>query len=137
MRARRAVRNILLTAAFAAGAVLVAPAAPASAVAYCDIGLVWQNAYVPGNGDLPFSPNCISAQGAGPNGAVQTLQLNLRDCHRKALDPDGHFGPITRRALTDVQKDLRIRADGVYGPQTARAMSHQIVGGGGCKKITF
>jgi hypothetical protein len=37
-----------------------------------------------------------------------------------------------------VQQALHIADDGVYGPQTARAMSHVIVSGGGaCKRITF
>jgi peptidoglycan hydrolase-like protein with peptidoglycan-binding domain len=129
-------RTILATVALAAAGVLVTPASPAAAVPYCDIALVWQNAYVPGE-SASLRPNCMMAQGAGPNGAVQNLQYSLRECHHMTIATDGEFGPQTKRVLTAVQSSLGIAADGVYGPQTARAMSHRIVGGGGCTRITF
>jgi peptidoglycan hydrolase-like protein with peptidoglycan-binding domain len=132
----RRTTTILATIALAAAGVLVTPAGPAAAAPYCDIALVWQDAYVPGDG-ASLRPNCVMAQGAGPSGAVQNLQYSLRECHRMTIATDGEFGPQTRRVLTAVQASLGIAADGVYGPQTARAMSHRIVGGGGCKRITF
>jgi hypothetical protein len=134
---RRTVRNVLVTAAFAAAGVLVAPGASAAIpIKYCDAGIVWQDAFVRGNSELPLSPNCHMQQGGGGVNAVQTLQSSLRDCHGKNITVDGIFGPRTRQALVEVQRALRIAADGMYGPQTARAMSHTKVGGG-CKRITF
>ena len=134
---RRTVRNILVTAAFAAGGVLVAPGtSTAVPIQYCDAGIVWQDAFVPGNGDLPLSPNCHMQRGGGGVNAVQSLQSSLRQCHGKNIAVDGSFGPRTEQALMDVQRALRITVDGKYGPQTARAMSHTKVGGG-CKRITF
>lgn len=130
-------RTILAAVALTAAGVLSPLGAPsAAAVTYCDAAIVWQNAYVAGNSST-LHPNCISSQGAGPNNAVSSLQLSLRDCHRRTIGVDGHFGPETKRVLASVQASLGISADGVYGPQTARAMSHRIVGGGGCKRITF
>jgi len=127
--------TILATIACAAAGVLAVPAGPAAAAPYCDIALLWQNAHVPGD-SAALRPNCVMAQGAGPSGAVQTLQYSLRDCHHMTIATDGEFGPQTRRVLTAVQSSLGIAADGVYGPQTARAMSHRVAGGG-CKRITF
>ncbi|OLF07290.1 peptidoglycan-binding domain-containing protein [Actinophytocola xanthii] len=130
-------RSILAAVALTAAGVLSPLGAPSAAAAtYCDAAIVWQNAYVAGNSST-LHPNCISSQGAGPNNAVSSLQLSLRDCHHRAIGVDGHFGPETRRVLTSVQASLGISADGVYGPQTARAMSHRRVGGGPCLRITF
>jgi len=128
-------------AVFAAAALAVPlgliPAGPASAAVTCNIGLVWQNAFVPGEDHGSFSPNCVMGQGAHSN-AVGNLQGNLNSCHNRNLDVDNEFGPLTRSALISVQRSLGIAADGVYGPQTARAMRHVIVNGGGtCKRVTF
>jgi hypothetical protein len=134
----RTVRSIAVIATLVAGT-LIAPTAPiASATVYCTFGLVWQNAYVPGEDSGTWSPGCVMASGAGPNNAVRTLQSNLNKCHGKSLAVDGEFGPATRSALIAVQRALQITADGVYGPQTARAMSHgRSDGGSGCKRVTF
>lgn len=130
-------RTILAAVVLTAAGVLSPLGAPSAvAVTYCDAAIVWQNAYVAGNSST-LHPNCISSQGAGPNNAVSSLQLSLRDCHRRSIGVDGHFGPETKRVLASVQASLGIAADGVYGPQTARAMSHRRVGGGPCLRITF
>ena len=127
----------LLAAGLIGGALLnVVPAAPASATVYCNIEMVYQNAFVPGN-DGTFTPNCLLGQGAVNNG-VASLQDALKTCYRKNISIDSNFGPQTKAALVAVQSSLHITADGVYGPQSARAMSHPIVSGGGaCKRITF
>lgn len=134
---RTARKLALLAAGLLGGALLnVVPAAPASATVYCNIEMVYQNAFVPGN-DGSFTPNCTLGQGAVNNG-VASLQDALKTCYHKNIAIDRNFGPKTRAALVSVQSSLHISADGVYGPQTARAMSHPIVSGGGsCKKITF
>jgi peptidoglycan hydrolase-like protein with peptidoglycan-binding domain len=129
-------------AALLAAAALALPfglitAGPAAAVPQCTIALVWQNAFVPGEDSGSFSPNCTMGQGSLSN-AVAELQDSLNRCHSQNIDVDREFGPRTRAALIATQRDLHISADGVYGPQTARAMSHVIVAGGGrCKRITF
>jgi peptidoglycan hydrolase-like protein with peptidoglycan-binding domain len=128
---------VLVPAALLAGGLVVVPAAPASATVYCNISLVYQNAFVPGNDDNGLTPNCISAQGA-VNNAVVEIQRALVTCYHKNIAVDRDFGPRTKAALVQVQQSLGIANDGVYGPQTARAMTHPVVGGGGaCTHITF
>jgi murein L,D-transpeptidase YcbB/YkuD len=120
-----------------AGLLTVVPAGAANAISYCNIDMVWQNAFVPGRDSNPFTPNCQLSRGS-TNNAVASLQDALKTCHHKNISVDGDFGPATQTALRQVQSSLHIGVDGIYGPQTARAMSHPIVGGGGaCKRITF
>ncbi|MGW0218821.1 peptidoglycan-binding domain-containing protein [Micromonospora chokoriensis] len=114
---------------------VILTATPAAAAPQCVLALYYQNNYVPGSDDL--SPNCTMGYGAYGN-AVRELQTNLNTCYRKGLTVDGDFGGKTRDALKSVQSALGIASDGVYGPQTARAMNHRIVAGGGrCDRITF
>jgi peptidoglycan hydrolase-like protein with peptidoglycan-binding domain len=109
------------------------PSAASAATPYCILGLVYQDAFVPGSIDL--EPDCISAQGA-VNNAVGNLQRSLRQCNLfENIAVDNVFGPQTRAALVRLQQRLGIAADGVYGPQTRRAMQHVKVGGG-CKRTT-
>ncbi|MEV6810637.1 peptidoglycan-binding domain-containing protein [Micromonospora sp. NPDC051296] len=124
---------VMLTAAAVLPVVTASPAA--AATPQCVLSLYHQNNYVPGNTNL--SPNCVMGVGAVGN-HVSTLQSSLNNCYRKGLAVDREFGPKTRDALKQVQSSLGIPADGVYGPQTARAMQHTIVAGGGaCDRITF
>ncbi|HVQ90780.1 MAG TPA: peptidoglycan-binding domain-containing protein [Mycobacteriales bacterium] len=126
----------LLAAAALALPISLIQAGPASAVPQCTIDLVWQNAYVPGEDSGSFSPNCQMGQGAVSN-AVRELQFTLNQCYQKNLATDGNFGPATRSALISVQRAAGASADGVYGPQTARAINHPIVASRLCKRITF
>jgi peptidoglycan hydrolase-like protein with peptidoglycan-binding domain len=118
----------------ASGLVPLATASPAAAAPQCTLALYYDNNYVPGNDNL--SPNCQMGQGAVSN-AVGMLQASLNQCYRKGLREDNVFGPRTRTALVQVQQQLRISDDGVYGPQTARAMNHRIVGSSLCDRISF
>jgi hypothetical protein len=135
----RATRKFALaSAALLTGTLLsMAPAAPASAAPpNCNIGLVFQNAYTPGNDDI-WTPNCLLYPGT-INNAVANLQGALNTCYHKGLAVDRDFGPKTKTALKQVQTALHVEVDGIYGPQTGRAMSWPIVGsGGGCKRVTF
>ncbi|MEN3361576.1 MAG: hypothetical protein V7637_5558 [Mycobacteriales bacterium] len=132
-----AIRKAALLAAAALAVPLgLIPAGPASAVPTCVIDLDWQNAFVPGEDTGSFSPNCEMGQGAVSN-AVAELQSTLNQCYHKSLSVDRNFGPLTRSTLIAVQRSLGISADGIYGPQTARAMTHPIVASRSCKRITF
>jgi hypothetical protein len=120
----------------AAGLLAVGTAESASAAPPCNIGLVWQNTFVPGE-DSHFTPNCLLQQGSTGQ-AVRQLQQGLNTCYGKGLAVDGEYGPLTRAAVRSVQQAVHITADGVYGPQTARATLHVVVSGGGaCAHITF
>ncbi|MEV2239925.1 peptidoglycan-binding domain-containing protein [Micromonospora sp. NPDC049891] len=132
MRLSRIAATVAVLAATAAVPVLNASPA-AAATPQCMLSIVYQNKFVPGNWDL--GPNCVMGVGAIGN-HVADLQWSLNKCYGKNLATDREFGPKTRDALKQVQSSLKITADGVYGPQTARAMNHR-VNGGGCGRITF
>ena len=55
---------------------------------------------------------------------VKTLQQNLKKLgYYKDGSVDGSFGPITKKAVLQFQKDKKILVDGVVGPQTRAALS--------------
>lgn len=61
--------------------------------------------------------------GVGNQGsAVRALQRALRSCNGQNIAVDGVYGPNTRRAVLNVQARAGIARDGVYGPNTANAM---------------
>ena len=118
-------------AALAAGATLLAglglagiTAAPANAATH------WCNKTMGdfingGNGhELAQIPaytgtfDCITGEGASGS-HVTAIQNALRHCHKRTkVEVDSHFGPITEAELMKVQTDLRLKDDGVYGPNT-------------------
>lgn len=118
-------------AALAAGATLLAglglagvTAAPANAATYwCNKTM--GNFIGGGNGhELAQIPaynttfDCITGEGASGS-HVTAIQNALRHCHKRTkVEVDGHFGPITEAELMKVQADLRLKDDGVYGPNT-------------------
>jgi hypothetical protein len=83
---------------------------------------------VPGPGPVYLIPIahsgsslCFLAQG-DTSPAVVALQHAMRVCYFQAVAIDGDFGPHTKQALINLQRQLGITADGVYGPQTRRRM---------------
>lgn len=66
--------------------------------------------------------NCILPRGSKGAG-VKALQQALNSCHIVAptpeLDEDGNFGSLTEAALRDAQKEVKVKVDGTYGPDTA------------------
>jgi hypothetical protein len=134
-------RNRALSAAVAAiiatvAAVTAAAPAAQAAAPTCnrsggwDIangGRIYGPAYLPDSGQLPYQWACTLRYGAKGN-AVLSLQDNINNCYFGLLhyyiDSDSSFGNQTRTALTAIQRHHGIAADGVYGPQTARAIRH-------------
>ncbi|MDC2959282.1 peptidoglycan-binding protein [Streptomyces gilvifuscus] len=55
---------------------------------------------------------------------VYALQVSLNQCYGKNLLEDGYFGPVTERALRQVQAAIGTAPDGVYGPFTRDLMLH-------------
>jgi peptidoglycan hydrolase-like protein with peptidoglycan-binding domain len=47
-----------------------------------------------------------------------------------AVTPDGEYGPGTTTAVQAFQEDAGLEADGVAGPETARAINSALTGGG-------
>lgn len=76
--------------------------------------------------------DCRLEQG-NVSGAVTRLQNALRSSKcgvGSSIAADGQFGPATKSALIQMQKKLGIGADGIYGTQTANAMTwDQFTGG--------
>ena len=60
----------------------------------------------------------------GDKGAqVKALQLRLRELRYWVGDIDGVFGNLTQQALFAFQKQQGLEIDGVYGPNTAKALA--------------
>lgn len=43
--------------------------------------------------------------------------------------PDGDFGPLSRQAVTDFQRDFGLKVDGDPGPETQKALTHAVAYG--------
>lgn len=57
---------------------------------------------------------------------VEYLQKDLNYLGA-SLDPDGIFGPLTKKALMDFQRSQHIGIDGIYGPESYRTMRGKIL----------
>lgn len=55
---------------------------------------------------------------AGYSWAIRNLQRDLNDYGNYGLSVDGYFGPRTKEAVQDFQRDHGLGADGRVGPQT-------------------
>lgn len=58
--------------------------------------------------------------------AVYQLQYTLRYCYKSRLALDAVYGPQTKAVVQAVQRLHGLKADGVYGPATMRAMYWQL-----------
>lgn len=62
--------------------------------------------------------------GAGISALQERLNaLGARDAAGRALATDGAFGDLTREAVQALQREQRIRVDGIVGPETRGRMS--------------
>jgi peptidoglycan hydrolase-like protein with peptidoglycan-binding domain len=86
---------------------------------------------VPGDDDL-FGDSSIECEvdGGSDAEAVVVLQDALVRCNGQAIRVDGDFGPETSGAVTNVQQQHGVAADGTYDPATLLVM--QWPAGGGC-----
>jgi peptidoglycan hydrolase-like protein with peptidoglycan-binding domain len=69
-----------------------------------------------------YSPNCVMSTSNIYNQGAYALQIALVECYGKKIDEDGYFGASTKSALKAVQKSVGVTVDGVYGPQTGKAI---------------
>ncbi len=82
-------------------------------------------AQVPGDTGLfgtSESTACEMEAGEGDDKAVIVLQDALARCNRQTVTIDGDYGPETTRAVSAVQRQAGVGADGAYGPVTLQAM---------------
>ncbi len=83
----------------------------------------WFSAAVP---DVSSSGTVDCAMGEGADSpAVGRLQRSMNVCYGENLTIDNDFGPATLAALKRTQTKAGTTADGVYGPNTRKAMLHQ------------
>ena len=86
-----------------------------------------------GPGGIPGLEPIAPGAGAGPVGARPMLRVGsrgdaVRDAqvllvrHGATIEPDGQFGPATRRAVITFQRSARLSPDGIIGPLTWRAL---------------
>lgn len=61
--------------------------------------------------------------------AVVALQLALRGSVDPSLEVDGFFGPLTERAVRQVQQQAELTVDGLVGPDTWPAITASTVAG--------
>jgi hypothetical protein len=79
------------------------------------------------------SATVLCTMSFGDNGDdVNQLQWTLNYCYSEHLSLDSDFGRLTKEALVRAQGREHIKADGIYGPQTALALLHPQVPTGGC-----
>ncbi|MCR6096840.1 N-acetylmuramoyl-L-alanine amidase [Salipaludibacillus agaradhaerens] len=75
----------------------------------------------------PNNSNTSTVLRHGDRGnAVKTLQQNLINAGfaLPRFGADGHFGDETEKALRDFQRAAKIQVDGIYGPQSKRALDN-------------
>lgn len=134
----------LATGAVTAGLLAGMSTTTASAASYPTCNGSKSFAYGSGSYTHPYhkssgSTNCILANG-NQSDAVKTLQSSLRNCYDyTSVVVDGVFGDKTEAALEKVQAKEKVEDDGVYGPNTRKAMKwfvfNEDVSVSGCKYI--
>lgn len=66
---------------------------------------------------------------------VKQLQSTLVECYNESLARDGDFGSRTEAALKRAQASAHTTADGIYGPDTRRAIKHPYLGDSPCGRV--
>ncbi|MGW7514455.1 peptidoglycan-binding domain-containing protein [Streptomyces sp. NPDC054796] len=126
-RTRTALFAAALTASLLGGGIAAAPAVSAASTPTCngvkkvtlDAGATTvKQPYYTGTG----SRNCQLMNG-NSGSAVKELQFNLIHCYGKSTGGhDGIYGDATERAVREVQAAVGADVDGIYGPETRKAM---------------
>ncbi|MDI6104965.1 peptidoglycan-binding domain-containing protein [Actinoplanes sp. NEAU-A12] len=133
-KSSRRVRTVVRAGLFAAASVLVGPS-PAYATSTCTTSL-----YIATEGRKPHdapalsngSVNCqLKRNNRGE--AVRAPQNAMQMCYEKRIEADRIFGGDTETALRSVQRAIGVADDGIYGPNTRRAMKFWNTNG--CSKL--
>ena len=70
-----------------------------------------------------FAAVLIAALASSDWAGSSLIHYGMRGTDVKELVVDGVFGPKTKAAVMQVQKDLGLRVDGVVGPETRAALA--------------
>jgi peptidoglycan hydrolase-like protein with peptidoglycan-binding domain len=120
MRTKRMLATLAASGLFAVLTTMMA-ASPAAALPTCNSHRIYQEANVPS---------------VASSGSVN-CEYTLNYCYGENLRQDGIFGSGTRAALIWAQREAGTAADGVYGPNTRRAILHRAIGPiFGCKHVS-
>ncbi|MFD7058229.1 peptidoglycan-binding protein [Streptomyces sp. NPDC059906] len=108
----------------------VVTATPAAAVSWCNSTNTSSKNFIEWRGEarIPVyrsgsttTRTCQMSKGS-TGSHVKALQTSLNECYGENLDPDGIFGNATYWALVRAQREEKIGADGIYGPETRDAL---------------
>ncbi|WP_405974850.1 amidase domain-containing protein [Streptomyces sp. NBC_00988] len=69
-------------------------------------------------------PNCPTLSSGSTGGCVTRLQQDLDRLNGANLAADGKFGPKTRQAVIDFQRNYGLTRDGAVGEKTAQTLSN-------------
>jgi hypothetical protein len=94
-----------------------------AALPTCNSVRNWHGGFVP-DVSSTSSVDCDMGLNAHSS-AVGQLQRTMNLCYGEHLTVDDDFGSLTEAALVRTQKKAGTQADGVYGPNTRKAMLHQ------------
>ena len=89
-------------------------------------------ATVPATTPAPSTPAVLPAGvlKPGATGAeVKTLQRALARAGHSPGSIDGDYGPTTEQAVAALQRSAGITADGIYGPETRKALLRELTSG--------
>lgn len=126
MRAKLA--SMLVTAlAVPVGLVVGTAGEAVAATPTCNGVASYAGAWVPYY-DGTNTVNCNMVQGNVSQG-VRQLQTTLNKCYGENLVEDGDFGSLTKAALIRAQQRAGTTADGIYGPNTRKAIKHEPLDG--------
>ena len=111
--------------------------ASSSGLPRCDDAVVAESGavsvVVPGDGSILDSSDLTCQVDEGSDAeAVAALQEALVRCNGQPVVVDGELGPGTRGAVTNVQQQHGLAADGAYGPATMRVMQWPTADGTTC-----
>jgi hypothetical protein len=120
MQPSRLPRGFASATAFAAALVVVPAGTADAATPHCSTWVYRYNITLPASSSGAL--DCTMGRGSQSN-AVRALQYNLNFCYDAGLTVDGEFGSRTERALKAAQRKDGTDDDGVYGPNTRRAMT--------------
>lgn len=124
----RRVTTAIAAAVLTGGMLAAVSAAPASAATpTCNWVASYAGAWVPYYTNTN-TVNCNMVQGNVSQG-VRQLQTTLNKCYGEHLAEDANFGSLTRAALIRAQQKAGTAADGIYGPNTRRAINHEPLDG--------
>lgn len=122
---RRRLTSGLIASVVACTGVLATASASEAARPVCDMTLGYVGRAKVPSVNIPYAApgvhltDCYMKQNVGGGAAIRALQESLAYCHKQpGISVDGVFGAKTRAALLQVQRNLAIEPDGIYGNES-------------------